>query len=211
MKIKVCGLNQYENICAIEALPEITHTGFIFVEKSPRNAFNLATIPKKKADVERVGVFVNPSLETILHYFEAFDLDIIQLHGEESPDFCYQVQQKIAPVYKAVGIQDENDLKYLSEFNNVINAFVFDTKSAKKGGTGEKFNWDLLTQYQESIPFLLSGGISPDDADILSRFKHSECMGYDLNSRFENQPGIKNHEKLIKFISDIKQQKKIEN
>lgn len=207
MKLKVCGLNQYENICAIEALPEITHTGFIFVETSPRNAFNLATIPKKKAEVKRVGVFVNPSLETILHYFEAFDLDIIQLHGGESPSFCEQVQQKIAPVYKAMGIEDENSLRHLYKYKNIISAFVFDTKSVKRGGTGKKFNWDLLAQYKESIPFLLSGGIGPDDADILSSFEHSKCIGYDLNSRFENQPGVKNHEKLKKFISDIKQQK----
>lgn len=214
MKFKVCGLNKYENIYAVEALPEVSHTGFIFVSASPRNAFNLATLPKKNATVKRLGVFVNPSLETIQHYFEAFELDFIQLHGEESPEFCELVEEKIAPVFKAIGIKNVEDIASLSSYNGAVSAFVFDTKSSRRGGTGKKFDWSILDNYKLNIPFLLSGGISPEDTKQLSNFFNPMCIGYDLNSRFEKEPGIKDCDLLTSFITNLSVQKthqKIEN
>ena len=202
MKLKVCGLNNSENITAIESLPGVDYTGFIFVEKSPRNAFSLSAVPPKNASVTRVGVFMNASLAAIRAKMEEFDLDVIQLHGSESPDFCREVSA-FASVFKAFGIEGEEDLEALKDYDKCCDAFVLDKKTPNGGGSGEQYDWQLLAEYAHKTPYLLSGGIGLADAKELSRLQLPNCMGYDVNSRFEECPGLKKVNEIELFITQI--------
>lgn len=203
MKLKVCGLNNPENISAIERVSGVDYTGFIFVEKSPRNAFGMLAPPSKFGDVCRVGVFMNPSIEQIELKLKLFDLDIIQLHGSETPTFCAEVR-KLTRVFKAFGIENENDLEVLRDYENVCDGFVLDKKTPKGGGSGEKYDWAILANYALKTPYLLSGGIGLSDAQSLSQINLPNCMGYDVNSRFESTPGIKKVEEIELFIKQSK-------
>ena len=204
MKIKVCGLNNLENIESIERILGVDYTGFIFVEQSPRNAFNLVKPPAKTDGVERVGVFMNATVEEIRTKIELFELDIIQLHGNETPEFCEEVRT-FSKVFKAFGIESSSDLEELAAYQNVCNAFVLDKKTVKGGGSGEQYNWQILEAYRFETPFLLSGGIGLSDAPALKQLNLPNCIGYDVNSRFESSPGIKKNEELALFIKQIKQ------
>ena len=140
---------------------------------------------------------------------------MVQLHGDESPEFCQDLisrkHQNLLTddnfldfkIWKAVGINNEDDFKQLTGYQQVVDSFVFDTKSADYGGTGRKFDWQLLTNYQLSTPFLLSGGITLEDAFILKNFLHPRCIGFDINSGFESEPGVKKIEEVKQFIDTI--------
>jgi phosphoribosylanthranilate isomerase len=203
MKLKVCGLNYFENIQAVESLSGVNYTGFIFVSTSPRNALHLNQLPAKNAMVIRVGVFINATVEEIQQKILAFDLDVIQLHGNESPEFCKEVRS-FSKVFKAFGIETVQDLEILKEYDEVCDAFVLDKKTAKGGGSGEKYDWRVLANYSCKTPFLLSGGIGLPDALALSQLGLPNCIGYDLNSRFEISPGIKKVEEIELFIAQVK-------
>lgn len=203
MKLKVCGLNHAENIEAIERVQGVNYTGFIFVEKSPRNALHLDKLPPKNSSVSRVGVFMNATKEEIQAKIQAFDLDVIQLHGNETPEFC-SVIRNFSKVFKAFGIASATDLQTLKDYEEVCDAFILDKKTPKGGGSGEKYDWQVLANYTYNTPFLLSGGIGLSDAPELSQLNLPNCIGYDVNSCFESSPGIKKVEEIALFIAQLK-------
>ena len=191
-----------KNIREVESVG-IDMMGFIYWERSPRFVSEVPTyLPKCK----RVGVFVNPTLDYIQQYIEAFDFSYIQLHGNESPEFCQAVREKTGcKVIKAISISSEEALALASGYEGFCDLLLFDTKCKTVGGSGQQFNWDILSDYRGSLPFLLSGGIGPADTERLIKWHHPKCIGFDINSRFELEPGIKETEKIKTFISTIRQ------
>lgn len=204
MKIKVCGMKHAENISDLISLP-IDMMGLIFYPKSPRyvSQLDLSDFSTSHPSVKRVGVFVNADLNEILEKVDQHHLDFVQLHGNESPALCEELGKRIS-VIKAFSIAQEGDLKQTKEYEGSCNYFLFDTKTPQYGGSGQKFDWQILDAYQGETPFLLSGGISENDILALKRIQHPMFYGVDLNSRFEIEPGLKNINLLEKFIKEIK-------
>lgn len=205
MIVKVCGMREAENIRAVEALG-VDWMGFIFWEHSSRNVCQRPAYLPTRA--KRVGVFVDAPLDVVCQHVEAFGLDVVQLHGSESPTYLRDLRSSCDArllIVKAFSIATRDDLLQTSLYEGLADFFLFDTKAQLVGGNGRKFDWSVLAHYDGSIPFLLSGGIGPDDASRLSAFSHPRLAGIDLNSRFEISPALKNVELLKQFLYDIQQ------
>lgn len=213
MKIKLCGnvdILQLKKMDNPEATKyKIDYAGFIFYEQSPRYVLkNLSGKEVKNADLsmEKVGVFVNASKEEIMKQVDDFGLDIVQLHGDETATFCQHISDNIK-VIKAfrVSDQDTNIDWLIKEYDEVCDYYLFDRKAqGLYGGTGQKFNWNLLEKAKIGKPFFLSGGIDLNDVDALKEIKHPFFYGVDINSKFEISPGVKDIDKVKKFVSDLK-------
>ena len=189
-----------ENIRAIEQT-KADLMGFIFHPKSPRFVASLPEyMPKKQ---KRVGVFVNASLEQILAKAQKFSLEYIQLHGDEPPAFCSELKNRGLKVIRAQRIANTDDI-IRAESYNMADLMIFDTKTELYGGSGKKFNWQLLENYKVCVPFLLSGGIRSDTFEEIKAFFHPQFAGIDLNSGFEISPALKDVGKLNNFIEKIK-------
>jgi phosphoribosylanthranilate isomerase len=205
MMIKICGLTERQNITEIVALrPE--WIGLIFYPASPRYAGNdktLAAWLRTITGSQKVGVFVNEGELAIRDAIAAYGLDLVQLHGKETPGFCARIRHTV-PVIKAFALHEDFDFSVLKAYAGACDYFLFDTPAAGYGGSGKHFDWDLLQQGDISLPFLLSGGIGPDDLAPLKRFRHKQGIGIDVNSRFEDTPGVKNYELLKTFIHEIR-------
>lgn len=200
--VKVCGMRDAENIREVEALG-IDLMGFIFWPKSSRYVSERpAYLP---TNCKRVGVFVDEDIETVKRIAEDYALDYIQLHGHESPEYCAQL--KGLKLIKAFNIATTEDFKQTEPYTGIVDYFLFDTKGKSVGGNGEKFDWSVLSAYDDNTPFLLSGGIGPDDAEVLtshfSPLTSKKCVGIDLNSRFEQAPGLKDINKLKDFLNAL--------
>ena len=196
--IKVCGMREADNIRDVEALG-IDMMGFIFWPKSSRYVSQRPDyLPKR---VKRVGVFVDEDPEQVKRLADDYALDYIQLHGQESPSYIFQLRG--LHVIKAFNISIAEDLLQTQPYEGLVDFFLFDAKGKSVGGNGEKFNWDVLDAYQGATPFLLSGGIGPDDAERVNAFYHPKCIGIDLNSRFELSPGLKDVAKLKEFMCNL--------
>ena len=189
-----------ENIRAIEQT-KADLMGFILHPKSPRFVASLPEyMPKKQ---KRVGVFVNASLEQILAKTQKFSLEYIQLHGDEPPAFCSELKNRGLKVIRAQRIANADDI-IRAESYNMADLMIFDTKTELYGGSGKKFNWQLLENYKGCVPFLLSGGIRSDTFEEIKAFFHPQFAGIDLNSGFEISPALKDVGKLNNFIEKIK-------
>ena len=200
--VKVCGMRDAKNIQEVERLG-IDMMGFICWPKSPRY---VSEVPAYLPKCPRVGVFVNPMLEYVQQSSLTFGFSLIQLHGSESPEFCQEVREKTGlKVTKAISIFSKEDLALANQYEGFADLLLFDTKCKTVGGSGQQFNWDILSDYRSSLPFLLSGGIGPEDAERLKQWHHNKCIGIDINSRFELEPGIKDTEKIKSFIRTIRQ------
>ncbi|MEN8158214.1 MAG: phosphoribosylanthranilate isomerase, partial [Bacteroidota bacterium] len=181
--------------------------GFIFFKGSVRYIGirpdpALFSIPRK--ETTRVGVFVNEPLISVQRIVDAGWLDMVQLHGSETPAYCKALVNEGIHVIKALDpglIGNENGLK---AYYGVVHYFLFDTPGENHGGTGRKFDWDVLTGYSLPVPFFLSGGIGPDDAPAIRELEQMWFHGVDLNSRFEREPGLKNVKQLENFFKEIR-------
>ena len=198
--IKVCGMTQAENIRAAEDLGTDL-IGFIFYPKSPRCVCQLPAYLPEKA--KRVGVFVNQSKDELDMYADRFNLDYLQLHGNESPEYCRSLQSRGFKLIKAFSIAKNKDLSRIAAYENLCDYYLFDTETSLYGGSGTPFDWSLLKQYNGTTPFLLSGGIGPHSVRALQSFHHPQWAGIDLNSRFESSPGIKDISRLQTFINQL--------
>lgn len=181
--------------------------GYIFYPKSKRYVGDQnGYIPEKlfQPKLPAVGVFVNESLHNIIEYANNFNLSYIQLHGNESPGFCNEVKKSGLKVIKAFGINEGFDFSLLEAYYKATGYFLFDTKTICHGGSGKKFDWGKLMEYKGGVPFFLSGGIKPDDAAAIKKISHHRMAGIDLNSGFENSPGLKNIKQLKYFINEFK-------
>ena len=197
--IKVCGMREEQNISDLEKL-DIDWMGMIFWSGSKRYVSRPPSrLPQR---VKKVGVFVDASLDDIRQHVSDYQLDIIQLHGHETPAFLEAL--KPLTLIKAFNIADASDLQKTKAYEGIADYFLFDTKGKIVGGNGEKFDWTVLTAYEGSTPFLLSGGIGPNDVQKVKQFHHHKCIGIDLNSRFESAPGLKDIVQLQTFIKQIR-------
>lgn len=227
MIIKVCGMRDAENIRQVAALG-IDWMGFIFFPKSPRYVSQLSSnagiipdysslIGKTDNDVsaskvKRVGVFVDDMPQNIVTRVYNYKLDIVQLHGSENTVMIDNLRRTLDPdihpnikIMKALNINTADDVAKYKDYEGHVDYFLFDTKTPLKGGSGEQFDWSVLDAYDGKTPFLLSGGIGPDDAERIREFSHPQCIGIDLNSKFETSPAFKDVEKLRKFIEQVRQ------
>jgi phosphoribosylanthranilate isomerase len=197
--LKVCGMIDPENLREVMKLrPD--WVGLIFYPPSPRfvKDSNLFSHLKERQDAAKImGVFVNPTRDEIYSRNEIVGFDGVQLHGQESPEFCFDMKQQGFKVFKAFGIHPDFNFDITDAYEGSIDFFLFDTKSANFGGTGEQFDWDILSDYKGRTPFLLSGGIS-SETNIFP--DHPHFAGVDLNSRFEISPGIKDISLLEAYI-----------
>ncbi|NJM15803.1 MAG: phosphoribosylanthranilate isomerase [Bacteroidales bacterium] len=212
MKIKVCGMVEDKNILSVSNL-RIDYIGFIFYGRSPRYAgddLSKSITDRIPEGIKKVGVFVNEEFETIKELVKGYQLDFVQLHGQETPDFCEKISNLGIRVIKAFHVDDKFMWNMLAPYANVVRYFLFDTKTDKAGGSGKKFDWQLLKKYTLDVPFFLSGGIALEDADKLLQLDHPMLRAIDINSRFEISPGNKDAALIEKFIEAIKGKEDIE-
>jgi phosphoribosylanthranilate isomerase len=201
MNIKVCGITQLKQLQQLEAM-EIDYAGLIFYADSPRYVVDLLK-PKelKNADFElqKVGVFVNASYDEIMEQVDAYDLNMVQLHGDESPELCEDLSDEVE-VIKAfrVGAGDNID-QLVADYDAVCDFYLFDTKGETAGGTGKQFDWTVLEKAKIEKPFFLSGGIGLEDVDRIRKMKHVDFFAVDINSRFEVSPGVKDIKQVLQF------------
>jgi phosphoribosylanthranilate isomerase len=199
MIVKVCGMRDAQNIRDVEKLG-VDWIGMIFWPQSKRFVAEVPSyLPKHQ---KRVGVFVDAPLEDIRQHISDYQLNIIQLHGQESPDYVKALKHHTT--IKAFNIAHVDDLMQTEQYEGIADYFLFDTKGQMAGGNGQKFDWSVLTAYHGKTPFLLSGGIGLDDAESVNSFHHPSCIGIDLNSRFEVSPAFKDIDKLRTFLEKIK-------
>ncbi|MCQ2147364.1 MAG: phosphoribosylanthranilate isomerase [Bacteroidales bacterium] len=199
--IKVCGMTKGENIQEIEALG-VDFLGMIFYPKSPRFITEKPSYLPSKA--KKVGVFVNTSPEVIQIQDIRYRFDYIQLHGNESPEQCKELIGYGFKLSKAFSIETPEDIERTKDYDGLCEYFLFDTKCKGVGGSGKVFDWSILDLYKGETKFLLSGGLSLENIDQIKAFKHDKLAGYDLNSRFETEPGIKDTQRIKEFIQLLK-------
>ena len=231
MIIKVCGMRDADNIRAVvDAGADMI--GLIFYPKSPRcvtmvdsrsglipdhvdSDFEKVASNDKASSIndrpQLVGVFVDDLPQNIVTRIYNYDLDYVQLHGDESRITCDNLRRTIDPdirpglrIIKAIPVADARDIDRWREYDGAVDMLLFDTRSDSVGGSGNRFDWTLLDRYDGDIPFLLGGGVGPDDVDRVRAFHHPQFAGIDLNSRFETQPGIKDIHLLRNFINAIR-------
>jgi phosphoribosylanthranilate isomerase len=204
MQLKVCGITTSEDIKALISL-NISRLGFIFYHKSKRYVYGkliedgLQVIPQH---IKKTGVFVNAEIAEIEQIVDAFHLDAIQLHGDESPEFCNYFKTK-TEVIKTISIKEKESFASANLYIDACDLFLFDTHSENYGGTGKTFDWHWLEAYKLDKPFYLSGGISLENFEEIKKIRYPQLIGIDVNSMFEISPGIKDIEKIKQLISRL--------
>ncbi|QCR22001.1 phosphoribosylanthranilate isomerase [Pontibacter sp. SGAir0037] len=205
MKIKVCGMREPENIQQVAAL-QPDYLGFIFFSGSRRyalpgiDASSLANLP---AGVQRVGVFVNETTTVILDLARQYNLELVQLHGSETPAQCLELQQTGLKVIKVFSVGESFNFDVLAPFENTCDFFLFDTKGKEHGGNGFVFDWEQLNQYPSPKPYFLSGGLNLENISGIKSIRRKP-FAIDVNSGFELQPGLKEVEKLKRLMEQVK-------
>ncbi len=204
INIKVCGMRYACNIREIASLP-VHWMGFIFYDKSPRNALSvkpdfLSVIPES---IRRTGVFVNSDFNTIMQTALKFGLRTIQLHGNESTKLCDSLCSEGMEVIKVFSVSIPDDIESVAEYEGHCHYFLFDTRTSLAGGSGKQFNWNILRIYKGPTPFLLSGGIGESDVERIKLLHHPMLAGLDINSHFELAPGLKSVSQIDHFIKKL--------
>lgn len=216
MRLKVCGMTEPAQLDALEKM-EVTFGGLIFYPKSPRYALRHMTTQQIKnfRTINKVGVFVNASIDEVKHMVDECRLQMVQLHGDETPKFCEKIADYIS-VVKAFRVAEGDNIAYkIRDYMDVCDMFLFDTAPVVAagtdhayGGTGQKFNWDLLKNVDVGKPYFLSGGIGPNDVaelqQLLLQPAAKALFALDVNSKFETSPGVKDMGKVRQFYDQIK-------
>ena len=205
MKVKVCGNTSVEQMQQLQQFG-VAYAGIIFYEGSKRFIGHPSARQQeavRNLAIKKVGVFVNAEYDTIVNAIGEYDLYAVQLHGDETDEFCLELMDKakVIKVFRVGGAQEIDEL--VAPFLSVCHYFLFDTDSNQYGGSGKQFDWSVLERAKIDKPFFLSGGIGPDDVDKLLAFRHPDLIGVDINSRFEVQPGEKDMKKVEAFMKTI--------
>jgi len=216
MIVKVCGMREPENLVQLLKLP-MDWIGFIFYPASRRYVDEdmlsswMTSHENLFEGKKKVGVFVNAQMDELLRTVHAFQLDVLQLHGEEHPNYLADLSRFRAlgslrnmEVIKAFRVNRDFDFRQTEAYQPYCNYYLFDTLGKERGGTGESFDWSLLEKYTYDTPFILSGGIGPHSLADLHLFSHPAWAGVDLNSQFEIQPGQKDVERINTFLQELK-------
>ena len=208
MRLKVCGMTQPAQIDELEIIGA-TFAGLIYYPKSPRYALRHMTTTHIKAikNINKVGVFVNASVEEVRHMVDECRLHMVQLHGDETPKYCEKIADYIS-VVKAFRIAPGDNIEWkIKDYMDVCDMFLFDTEGAGYGGTGKKFDWNMLKGSQIGKPYFLSGGITPADVKAIKEFSKEPVakalFAVDINSKFETAPGVKYMEKVSSFFNEL--------
>jgi phosphoribosylanthranilate isomerase len=221
MKVKVCGITQLEQLHALSEM-EVNYAGFIFYPPSPRSVLKTslsgAEVKKAKVKLYKVGVFVDATYDEVMRRIDEFGLDMVQLHGRETPYECQKIVANV-DVVKAFRFTENDPVAWMvKDYYPSTDFFLFDTgvptpkgqeeNKAMYGGTGRKFDWNCLSGLQIQKPFFLSGGIEPGDAKTIKTFMldsvAKDMVAVDINSRFETAPGVKDLKKVKQFITELK-------
>jgi phosphoribosylanthranilate isomerase len=203
MKLKVCGMRSPDNITSLAALSP-DYMGFIFW-KSSRRYVSDATPPLPDT-IKKTGVFVDADLDYVKEIIAQHQLQAVQLHGEESPDFCKKIKALgDLEIIKAFALDAQFDFSVLDAYNSACDYFLFDTKGDLPGGNGRRFDWSVLQDYPLTKPFFLSGGIGPGDQSAIASIISLNLPLYaiDINSKFEREPGLKNIERIKEFKATL--------
>ena len=208
MRVKVCGMTQIEQVDQLQDLG-VSFAGFIFYPRSPRYVLRYLTTNdlKKENNINKVGVFVNSGAEEVLQMVDECRLHMVQLHGDETPRYCEKIADYVS-VVKAFRLSDNDSIEWMVKpYLDVCDMFLFDTMGVGYGGTGKKFDWNVLKDQNIGKPYFLSGGIEPGDETALKEFaSRPEAKGLfaiDINSKFETSPGVKDLQKIKNFIKNL--------
>ena len=208
MNIKVCGITEMKQLQQLDGL-DIDFAGLIFYPESPRyvgDKLNKKEIKKADFDLKKVGVFVNPEMIDVLDAIDDYGLEVVQLHGDESPEMCEDLSSEVEVIkaFRITGAENIDEL--VAPYDAVCDYYLFDTGGLKEsfGGTGQQFDWSILTKAKIEKPFFLSGGIGVEDAARVKAFKHPDMFGVDINSKFETAPGVKDMKLILQFRQAMK-------
>lgn len=207
IQIKVCGMKDPENIRDVISLhPD--YMGFIFYSKSQRFVGELdpEILKQIPENICKVGVFVDENALNIFRIVQTYGLNAVQLHGKENPATCRILRRKRLKVIKALSVSKADDLLVTSDYQTCCDYLLFDTKTPLHGGSGQQFDWNILNSYTGRVPFFLSGGIGPDDAERITALSHPQLKAIDINSRFEIEPGRKDTKTLAAFLNKIRKE-----
>jgi phosphoribosylanthranilate isomerase len=208
MNTKVCGITQLKQLQQLDGL-DIDFAGLIFYKDSPRYAgdkINKEDLKNSDFDLKKVGVFVNADYDEIMDAVEEYGLDVVQLHGDESPELCEDLSDEVE-VIKAFKVGNDNRSidEMVADYDEVCDYYLFDTSSSEvEGGSGKQFDWSILTKAKIEKPFFLSGGIGVEDISKLKTFKHPDYYAVDINSKVEKEPGVKDMALVLQFRQGIK-------
>ncbi len=208
MNIKVCGITELKQLQQLDGL-DIDFAGMIFYKESPRyvgGKLNPKDVKKADFDLKKTGVFVNPEMIDVLDAIDEYGLEVVQLHGDETPEMCEDLSSEVE-VIKAFRIKGDEDIdKLVAPYDAVCDYYLFDTGGLKEsfGGTGQQFDWSILEKAKIEKPFFLSGGIGVEDAARVKGFKHPDMFGVDINSKFEVSPGVKDMKLVLQFKQGMK-------
>ena len=209
-RLKVCGMTGYDQVMSLDEMG-VVFAGFIFYAPSPRYCLRFADLSAVKKirgkNINKVGVFVNASAEEVLRTVDEAGLSMVQLHGEESPKTCERIAEYVS-VIKAFRIRENDQVRWkIKDYLPLVDMVLFDTATSTYGGSGKKFDWDLLRELKIGKPFFLSGGIGPEDVASIQAFSRepvaADLFALDINSRFETSPGIKDLSLIRQFIQEL--------
>lgn len=214
LSLKVCGMNQPGNMIQVAEL-QPDYLGFIFYDKSPR--YFDEELPELPAEIKKTGVFVNASIKEILQKVSKYNLNAVQLHGDESAGFCKDLKTELQQLgntpemIKVFSVGENFDFQEIKPYEGIVDYFLFDTKTELRGGSGKDFDWKILKEYPSNTPFFLSGGIGPEHGSAIAELKdHFLRIGkpallyaVDVNSKFELKPGLKKLKELKDFKTQI--------
>ena len=196
MLIKVCGMRNFKQVKEVELLADFV--GFIFYRNSARFVNQTPTLKH----AEKVRVFVNPTFQEVQRHIAIHSLDAVQLHGQESPELCSFLREKVK-VIKVFGVDKTFNFKSTKRYDSFVDFFLFDTKTRLYGGSGRQYDWSILSNYLGEPPFFLSLSILSISVNTIRHFKHSKFKVIDLNSGFEHSPSDKDIDNLNKFIKQL--------
>ena len=208
MNTKVCGITQLKQLQQLDGL-DIDFAGLIFYKDSPRYVGDKIAkddLKNSDFDLKKVGVFVNAGYDEIMQVVEDYGLDVVQLHGDESPDLCEELSEEVE-VIKAFKVKDSKVSidEMVADYDEVCDYYLFDTASSEvEGGTGKQFDWKVLSKAKIEKPFFLSGGIGVADVARVKAFKHPDYYAVDINSKVEKEPGVKDMGLVLQFRQGLK-------
>lgn len=203
ISIKVCGMRNHDNIAQVAALSP-DYLGFIFYPHSPRFAGWDFKVPQELSPtIKRVGVFVNETSEEILRRADFAGFDYVQLHGRESVAQCVELKEAGLKVIKVFSVGEDFDFEVTKDYKPVVNFFLFDTKGKYYGGNAKTFDWNILSRYDQDVPFFLSGGLSPENIEAVDQLMEMNLHALDLNSGVEVSPGLKDAGKIETILNAV--------
>lgn len=207
--LKVCGMRDAQNIKELTRLKP-QYVGFIFYDKSKRfvgEDFDEQVMGVLSKTIKKTGVFVNADPSYIKEKVNRYQLDAVQLHGDETPEYCHQIKEFGVQIINVFSVGESFDFEVVLPFGECSDFYLFDTKGKERGGNGVSFNWKILNNYKQEKPFFLSGGIGPESIELITNFNHPKCVAIDINSQFETSPGLKDINTIWAFKRTLEHKK----